>query len=220
MDESLKARLIGATALVIVAVLLIPELLSGRKDRGPAGEGTQSAPGTRTFTIELGPTGGDSGQPSPVRTTAAPVTAPRLPAAPAALPSASAPAGLPSASTATVTVPVVDAGAAVAATVAGPAATASPDATTVPPPPAGGAAATTGGGWSVQVGAFGTADSAARVVRDLGAAGFEAYVAPVTRDGRTLHRVRVGHESDEAAAERLAQRLKARGLPATVVEGD
>jgi len=31
MDESLKARLIGAAVLVAVAVLLIPELLSGRK---------------------------------------------------------------------------------------------------------------------------------------------------------------------------------------------
>ena len=31
MDESLKARLIGAAVLVALAVLLIPELLSGRK---------------------------------------------------------------------------------------------------------------------------------------------------------------------------------------------
>ena len=31
MEESLKARLIGAAVLVALAVLLIPELLSGRK---------------------------------------------------------------------------------------------------------------------------------------------------------------------------------------------
>ena len=31
MDRSLKARLIGASVLVLVVVLVVPELLSGRK---------------------------------------------------------------------------------------------------------------------------------------------------------------------------------------------
>jgi cell division septation protein DedD len=48
MDESLKARLIGAAVLVVVAVLLIPELLSGRKAT-EAVSGEASVPrGTRT----------------------------------------------------------------------------------------------------------------------------------------------------------------------------
>jgi cell division septation protein DedD len=42
----------------------------------------------------------------------------------------------------------------------------------------------------------------------------------VARGGKTLHRVRVGPEADKGAAEQLAGRLKARGLPATVVQND
>ena len=53
MDDALKARLIGATVLVLLAVLLIPELLSGRKVSAPASAQDAAARGTRTFTIEL-----------------------------------------------------------------------------------------------------------------------------------------------------------------------
>src|SRR5512139_3458240 len=61
MDEALKARLIGAAVLVAVAVLLIPELLSGRKAvEQAAGEGAGS-PGKRVITIELG---GGPGRPA------------------------------------------------------------------------------------------------------------------------------------------------------------
>ena len=54
MEESLKARLIGAAVLVALAVLLIPELLSGRKAVEPVTEEGTGPRGTRTFTIELG----------------------------------------------------------------------------------------------------------------------------------------------------------------------
>jgi DedD protein len=76
------------------------------------------------------------------------------------------------------------------------------------------------GGWVVQVGAFGSADAARRLVDELSAAGFEAHVAPVTRSGRTLHRVRVGPVAGRPAADQLAVRLKGRGLPAAVVAND
>jgi cell division septation protein DedD len=85
------------------------------------------------------------------------------------------------------------------------------------PPPAG---APSRGGWAVQVGAFGSADTAAKLVRDLSGAGYRAFVAPVARGGKTLHRVRVGPEADKGNAEQLASRLKARGLPATVVQNE
>jgi cell division septation protein DedD len=57
-------------------------------------------------------------------------------------------------------------------------------------------------------------------VKELNGAGYRAYISPVTRSGKTLHRVRVGPEGDKAGAEQLARRLKARGLPATVVQND
>jgi cell division septation protein DedD len=93
------------------------------------------------------------------------------------------------------------------------------EATPRQPPPS-----TTGpvsaGDWVVQVGAFGSAEAARRLVEELKASGYAAQVAPVTRAGRTLHRVRVGPASGRPAAEQLAARLKTRGLPAAVVEND
>ncbi len=47
--------------------------------------------------------------------------------------------------------------------------------------------------------------------------GLPAYVAPLAKAGKTLHRVRVGPVADRAAADKLAAKLKARGLPVTVV---
>jgi cell division septation protein DedD len=76
------------------------------------------------------------------------------------------------------------------------------------------------GTWSVQVGAFGSADSARKLVTRLEAEGFEAYVSTARREGKTLHRVRVGSEAGRAEAESLAGRLKARGLPVSVVAND
>jgi cell division septation protein DedD len=54
MDRSLKARLIGASVLVLVVVLVVPELLSGRKPATTAPATPESGKGpTRTYTIEL-----------------------------------------------------------------------------------------------------------------------------------------------------------------------
>ena len=90
MDEALKARLIGAAVLVAVAVLLIPELLSGRKAvEQVAGEGA-SSPGKRIITIELGgrPGPSASGTNGNAPAAAAPSASPTLPAA---MPEQSAP---------------------------------------------------------------------------------------------------------------------------------
>jgi cell division septation protein DedD len=76
------------------------------------------------------------------------------------------------------------------------------------------------GGWAVQVGAFGSVDTARKLVQDLGGAGYQTFVSPVNRGGKTLYRVRVGPTGDRASAEQLVPRLKARGLPATVVQND
>ena len=101
-----------------------------------------------------------------------------------------------------------------------PAVTATPDAaqrTEPKPPPAPDAA---GGGWAVQVGAFGSADTARKLTQELGGAGYRAFVSPVNRGGKTLYRVRVGPVGDRAGAEQLVPRLKARGLPTSVVQND
>jgi DedD protein len=75
------------------------------------------------------------------------------------------------------------------------------------------------GTFSVQVGAFGSEATARKLVADLEAAGMPAYIAPLSKSGKTLHRVRAGPVPDRAAADKLAARLKARGLPVSVVSG-
>ena len=72
----------------------------------------------------------------------------------------------------------------------------------------------------MQVGAFASAEAANKLVGQLQSADFAAYVAPVSRSGKTLYRVRVGPVTARAGAEALVPALKARGLPATVVAND
>ena len=224
MEDPLKARLIGATVLVALAVLLIPELLSGRKPVEPAAAQAEAGRGTRTFTIELGGAPG-AAVVTPVERSPAPTTAP-----------------VPSPTTGSEPAQVAgEAGATVTATPT--AASSDPDATHAQPQPAPAAPVVAReprpeavvrptpdpapaqviparGGWAVQVGAFGSADAANKLVRQLQSADFAAYVAPVSRSGKTLHRVRVGPVTERAGAEALVPALKARGLPATVVAND
>jgi DedD protein len=217
MDQSLQARLIGATVLVALAVLLIPELLSGRKTVEPAVE-EGAAKGTRSFTIELGSPGGE------VSMTAPPAPAGIPPASPAPASPAREPGTAVETPDAVASAEPPGVGAA-----SGPADSPPPERTAEPEPtPAQATQAAASSppepvktaGWVVQVGAFGSADAARRMVGELSAAGFEAHVAPVTRSGRTLHRVRVGPVAGRPAADQLALRLKERGLPAAVVAND
>ena len=237
MDESLKARLIGAAVLVAVAVILIPELLTGR---GPA---HTSAPvpgdrGTRTIVIDVPVSGATVSAPTP---TPAPATAveERGPGAivpaqqsgqPAAAPETTRPGPAPTPVTTPAPAPaatVVDnrPGQVAPGAAPNPAPAASrpaavPTATAAAAQASSPPAATPRGAWAVQVGAFGSTGAAAKVVNELSSAGFRAYVSPVQRGGKTLYRVRVGPEAERSRADALAASLKGRGLPATVVAND
>jgi DedD protein len=224
MEESLKARLIGAVVLVALAVLLIPELLSGRKAPEPVAEEDAGPRGTRTFTIELGQSPGQGTRSPP--TAAAPAASPTLadnsPATPVTDPGAEPPAGTvaevvdrpqpePTPAPATVAKPAESAPTSVET---------APEAAPRPEPKPPPAQSAPGGAWAVQVGAFSSADTARKLVGDLGGDGYRAFVSPVNRGGKTLYRVRVGPAGDRAGAEQMVPRLKARGLPATVVRND
>ena len=220
MDEQLKARLIGAAILVLIAVLLVPELLSGRKPVAPAEPEAGAAPGTRSFTIELGGSGAQpAGDAVPLEEPAreaestdspavavdgpgeAPVQTSELPAAPD-------PRGPEGA--------VPAAGADAPAT----AASALPEKAADDAPPAAAVGQQPAGAWAVQVGAFGSEKSARKLADRLAGDGFDVFVTPMSRSGKTLHRVRVGPVPERADAERLAARLKERKLPAAVVAND
>jgi cell division septation protein DedD len=231
MEQSLKARLIGATVLVVLAVILVPELLSGRGP-GVDAPAVSESPGSRTFTIEMGDSGARPAVQAPGG--AAPTAAgntrsvgtgtARDPAT-----GAQAPPVVEQDPTAAVTpkVPVVASAQPPAGGAAGPnspatSGPAAPEAAVVERavPAPGPSTPPAGAGWLVQVGAFGSADAARSLVKELEAAGLAAHVSPVARGDRTLHRVRVGPVADQAEARQLATRLEARGLPATVVAGN
>ena len=246
MEEQVKARLIGATVLVVLAVLLVPELLSGPRQSAPPAGATEGKRGTRTVTIDLGgavdagarvqqvPTPVDTRprEPVPLPTVQVPgdaaehgsphdlsaeaagppedaLRASSTPAPKIAASTTSSPSGAPSGSSPTV-----------ASTAVTPKPKPAASTTARPAVEQPRAAATGTGGWSVQVGAFGSADTARKMVGDLKRDGLTAYVAPLQRSGKTLHRVRVGPTPTRADADRLAARLKGKGLPASVVPAD
>jgi DedD protein len=208
MDEPLKARLIGASILVLLAVALVPELLSGPKDSATGGTTAGGAKNTRTVTVDLGGAVAESARLEPRPDAApAPATAP-------ALPTVESPATVTEAQTASTP---RDRPAAMEEATPPPARV--PEARPAVIEPAVQPAAPAKGSFAVQVGAFGSEATARKLVNDLKADGMPAYVAPLSRSGKTLHRVRVGPVPDRAAADKLAARLKARGLPVSVVSG-
>ena len=210
MEEPLKARLIGASILVLLAVALVPELLSGPKNSAAGGQAVGSAKNTRTVTIDLGGAVADGARLEP-RPDAASV-----PAAAPSLPVVESPAPAPVTEAKTASKPV-DLPAARDEAEAPPAR--APEASPAAIEPVGQTAAPAKGGFSVQVGAFGSEATARKLVADLKADGMPAYIAPLSKSGKTLHRVRAGPVPDRAAADKLAARLKARGLPVSVVSG-
>ena len=213
MDQALKARLIGAVVLVIVAVLVIPELLSGRR----AAETTEkpiaaSTRESRTITIELGTPTRNATPAAPA--SSAPTQLPVPGVADDVGPERDTPVASPPQPTSNASKPVV----------------VPTDEPTIAAPPtsransvaAGSGSPTRASGrtWSVQVGAFGSSGSAQKLATELEGAGFPAYVASTKQGGKTLHRVRVGPVDDRAEADRLAARLKSRRLPVSVVAND
>lgn len=215
MEEQVKARLIGATILVVIAVALVPELLSGPRRHAEGGADAPGKRGTRTYTIDLSAGTGEGKAVALPKPSAEPVAgSARLPTV--APPGATAAQGLgqpPNEAPAETVAETAPAAARTEPVVTAPPATKPPATSTAAPAPAK-------GGWAVQVGAFGSAATARKLVADLERDGYSAYVAPLTRGGKTLHRVRVGPQPLRADADKLAGRLKAKGLPAAVVAAE
>jgi DedD protein len=66
-------------------------------------------------------------------------------------------------------------------------------------------------GWAWQVGSFASRENAERLTRELKGKGFAASVSESSAKGKRLWRVRVGPESDRAAAVALGAKLRATG---------
>ncbi|MGH8253077.1 MAG: SPOR domain-containing protein [Steroidobacteraceae bacterium] len=196
MQQHLKERLTGATILVLVVGLLVPEMFRGR----PAGGidthvGAADGAPMRSYTIDLR----DS-----------PTARPPAVAPPAVSPPAAAVGeGAPIVSSAT----LPEVGAMKAPSASSPAPNA-PAASSAPAPTRSRAAAPKSG-WTVQVATFARRDFAERMVKQIRAKGFA--VQAVGPDDRGLYRVRSAPTSERAAALALKEKMRARGLKPLVI---
>ena len=226
MDRRLKERLVGAGILVIIAVLFVPELLSGPPTpvtsapaELPNEVPTSTAAAVRTYTVDLNKPGAVSAatRPSyePKSPPSAPATAsvPRAAPAPAAreaTPPARPPAPLESAA-ARPQIQVLPAVPPMAAS----AASAEPGASNAQAPRKANSFAPIGakGGWSIQLGSFSSAANAEKLARNLRSKGIRVYVS--TQGNK--RRVRAGPFPDRAAAERAAAKLSAQGQAVSII---
>ena len=192
MDTALKHRLTGAVILVLLAVALLPELLtgSGRAARPnallPSEAG--SAP-ERSIDIDL-----TEAARAPAGATPTPAPTPAPPPAPLELPTPPA--------------------------VMEPAPATTPPVAEAPTPAAAPAKAAPvpAGTYFVQLGVFVNRASADRLERTLRRQSFTPIVKEVTASGKRMYRVRVGPEIDRAAANALLKRLNEAGHKGSVVK--
>jgi DedD protein len=223
LDTALKHRLTGAVILVLLAVLLLPELLTGSGEAAKSSSAAQNGAvdGERRFEVDL------------TESASAPASAlPQPQSQPQPQPAVEAPLELPVTSTvspppaaASLPAPVVATAPEKAAVTPAPKAElktepkAEPKAepkivAKVEPTPE----AKPAGSYYVQIGVFVNAASARRLERQLRDKKFAVVVDEITRSGKTMFRVRVGPESDRAAANALAKKLADAGHKGSVVQ--
>jgi len=212
MDSRAKQRLTGAVILVALFVLLVPELLTG--PRGADAPGTPAEDGMRRYTIDLNaanpavpPAESQAAQPAvalPQPENERLLAKPGDAAAPAAAPPATASQPVTAPPPAVTQAPPAQV----------PVQSSAPRVEAQKPAPA---PPVERGSFAVQLGSFGSRDNADRLVRDMTAKGFSAFVAPIRSGGRELYRVRVGPTRDRAQAEALAAQLRRVGQSGAIV---
>jgi DedD protein len=188
MDRRVKERLIGASILVVLIVLVVPELLSGPKQTSatapaPAIDAPSSPEPTRRVTVDLRTSkppasAEDDAAISPAASAAVSETPAAAPvAAPAAPPTAPAPVESPKIS------------------------------------PTSRASSS----WSVQLGSFASRANADNLMRQLKAQGFAVFILTSGSGQAARYRVRIGPLEDRDSAERTAAKLKALGHISSIV---
>ncbi|HEY6643578.1 SPOR domain-containing protein [Povalibacter sp.] len=228
MERHVKERLIGAAVLVAAAVILIPEMLSGRggdvtDDSAVATRSAGDVP-LKTYTIDLTklPSQPAALDLQTLTTTASPPEAtPPADTQPAPVESSPASQAIPeserpgSTPAAPATVPTVapQPAAAVANGPASSAPTVSASAS-----PAAPVKSSSSGAWAVQLGSFSSRATADNMANKLRGEGYDAFVMPVRSSASTLYRVRIGPMADREAASSVLGKVKATVPAATVVK--
>lgn len=192
MREGAKQRLLGATAIVALAVIFVPMLFE-QTPEGDLPSLQQSSPPAPTFDpsvkseVFLGP--GDSGVGGLTESKPLPLPPGGAPEPETAAPPLSGAAETPPPEPADETAESQPAKAA----------------------PAPARAANDGmPSWVIQVASVATPEGAAQLESKLRTNGFTAFVEKADVNGRTYYRVRVGPEADRARAEQTAARVRAR----------
>ena len=72
-------------------------------------------------------------------------------------------------------------------------------------------------GWIVQLGSFSRPENAERLVKQLKAKHYDAFVSRTGAGVKTRYRVRVGPEKERAQAQALAERLKREGQQVSII---
>jgi DedD protein len=205
MELRVKQRLVGASILGVLVVLIVPELLSGPAPL-PTPKAAAGAPEpVRNVTVDLA-------------TAKAPVAdpVPEPAPAPSAPPSSAQPA---SAQPATVPPPTALPPGAYSGETASAVARARLE-TSAPPPTYSTAAVkqvNAGRGWAVQLGSFASHDNADKLQRQLKAQGFSALVSPSGTGASLRYRVRIGPLADRGAAALVVEKLKSSGHASSLV---
>ncbi len=210
MERSVKERLVGASLLVAVVVLVVPELLSGPKS--PVITKPNVAEPVRNITVDLATSRPMAPEPAPA---ASPQPQPTKP--PPALPVSPAP--LPAITLAPETPATEPAQKPVAAPVPAPALRAAVEPVTGLADATATAAASSGR-WSVQLGSFASRSNANKLLSELRAKHFSGHLSVSGSGARRRYRVRIGPLGNRGDAEQMAAKLKVAGHGASIVPSD
>ena len=229
MDRRVKERLVGASILVVLIVLVVPELLSGPPGPAPAPVGPRlpvSAPEpVRNVTVDLA----TSKAPEPAEADVAASGAQPPEARSAEAASAAGSAGESTGANAVAppdTPPPADTHAS-PDTHPSDAPPAAPPPRAAPPGSLESAApapispstgpAMAGKTWAVQLGSFASRANADKLVRQLKAQGFSVYVVSGGSGPSLRYRVRIGPMADRGTATQAVAKLKSAGQAASLV---
>jgi DedD protein len=225
MDRRVKERLIGASILVALIVLVVPELLSGPKSAVPPATLPTTFPAnapepTRNVTLDLATSKAPANsEVEPAETQGSAASAVSAAKGGEASPAAPAPAppteGSPSAGSSSTAAPPT-AAPATAAPATGAPATAAPT-TLKPVETAAQSPISAHANWAVQLGSFASRANADNLSRQLKGQGFSVYVLPGGSSTSVRYRVRVGPLADRDSAERMAAKLKSIGHASSLV---
>jgi DedD protein len=200
LDTALRNRLTGAVILVLLAVLLLPELLTGAggtatRTSSTAGATSEGGAPLQTLQIDLSGTARGPAGSAPPPPEAMDGQAEGLDVDPAAPPPV-------------VRLPVPEAITTAPPTAAPPAAAPPAAARPTTAPPKAAPVDPTATRFYVQVGTFATRERAEAARKDFTKRGFEVIINETTSGARRLHRVRIGPVADRAAAVALEARLR------------